>query len=187
MYAIGGRDPKDQVQATHDIFDPMKQTWTPAAPLPVARDHLSAVVADGKIHVIGGRTGDYTEVTANHDVYDPASDTWSQAPSLPTPRSAMAATLYKNMIVVFGGECRDGKTFSENEGYDLATGQWKTLQPAEGRHGFGAATIGDRAYFVAGAHGCGSNMVSKELRVFTRLGRFPSTTLSVVIQNGILL
>jgi Kelch motif protein len=73
MYTIGGRDPKDQVQATHDIFDPMKQTWTPAAPLPVARDYLSAVVADGKIHVIGGRTGDYTAVTANHDVYDPAS------------------------------------------------------------------------------------------------------------------
>ena len=47
----------------------------------------------------------------------------------------MAATLDKNMIVVFGGECRDGKTFSENEGYDLATGQWKALQPAEGRHG----------------------------------------------------
>jgi Kelch motif len=167
LHAIGGRDPQDQVQATHDIFDPVQRTWTPAAPLPVARDHLAAVVVDGKIHVVGGRTGNYTEVTAYHDVYDPASDTWSQAPPLPTPRSAMAATLYKNMIVVFGGECRDGKTFAENEGYDVATGQWKTLQPAEGRHGFGAASVGDRAYFVAGAHGCGSTVVSKELRVFT--------------------
>jgi len=78
------------------------------------------------------------------------------------------------MIVVFGGECRDGKTFSENEGYDLATGQWEALQAAEGRHEVSAATVGDRAYFVAGAHGCGSNMVSKELRVFTQLGRFPN-------------
>ena len=167
IHAIGGRNPQDQVQATHDIFDPVQRTWTPAAPLPVARDHLAAVVVDGKIHIVGGRTGNYTEVTAYHDVYDPASNTWSQAPPLPTPRSAMAATLYKNMIVVFGGECRDGKTFAENEGYDVATGQWKTLQPAEGRHGFGAASVGDRAYFVAGAHGCGSTVVSKELRVFT--------------------
>lgn len=167
IHAIGGRDPTDHVQATHEIFDPAKQTWTSAAPLPVARDHLSAVVADGKIHVIGGRTADYTQVTAYHDVYDPASGAWSHAPPLPTPRSAMAATVYENMIVVFGGECRGGKTFSENEGYDLATGTWHTFKPAEGRHGFGAATIGERAYFVAGAHGCGSNMVSKELLVFT--------------------
>jgi hypothetical protein len=77
IHAIGGRDPQDQVQATHDIFDPGKRTWTPAAPLPVARDHLAAVVVDSKIHVIGGRTGDYTAVTAYHHVYDPASDTWS--------------------------------------------------------------------------------------------------------------
>jgi hypothetical protein len=167
IHAIGGRDPQDQVQATHAIFDPVQRTWTPAAPLPVARAHLAAVVVDAKIHVIGGRTGNYTEVTAYHHVYDPTADTWSQAPPLPTPRSAMAATLYHNMIVVFGGECRDGKTFSENEGYDVATKQWKTLQPAEGRHGFGAATVGDRAYFVAGARGCGSTGVSNELRVFT--------------------
>ena len=169
IHAIGGRDPKDQVQATHEVFDPVKRAWTTAAPLPVARDHLSALAVNGKIHVIGGRTGDYTAVTAYHDVYDPATDTWSKAPPLPTPRSSMAATLYKNMIVVFGGECRGGKTFSANEGYDLATGQWRALTPAEGRHGFGAATVGERAYFVAGAKECGSNMVSDELLVFTLL------------------
>jgi N-acetylneuraminic acid mutarotase len=128
---------------------------------------LAAVVVDGKIHVIGGRTANYTQVTAYHDVYDPGSGAWSEAPPLPTARSAMAATVYENMIVVFGGECRGGKTFSENEGYDLATRTWQTLKPAEGRHGFGASTIGERAYFVAGAGGCGGNMVSKELLVFT--------------------
>lgn len=167
IHAIGGRDPNDQLQARHDIYDPAKKTWTAAAPLPVARDHLSVVVANGRIHVIGGRTADYTAVTAFHDVYDPATATWNQAPPLPTPRSSMAATLYKNMIVVFGGECRGGKTFPENEGFDLASGRWTTLASAEGRHGFGAATIGDHAYFVAGPKGCGSSMVSDELLVFT--------------------
>ena len=79
----------------------------------------------------------------------------------------MAATVYRNMIVVFGGECREGKTFPENEGFDLAAGQWRTLAPAEGRHGFGAATIGDRAYFAAGPKACGSRAASDELLVFT--------------------
>lgn len=167
IHVIGGRDPQDQLQVTHEVFDPAKQVWFSAAPLPIARDHLSAVVADGKIHVIGGRTGDYNNVTAHHHVYDPASDTWSEAPPLPTPRSAMAATLYQNIIVVFGGECRNEKTYAENEGYDLATGKWITLASAEGRHGFGAATVGEHAYFVAGALGCGGKKLSKQLLIFT--------------------
>lgn len=167
IHAIGGRNPQNKVQATHEIYDPEKQSWTSAAPLPVARDHASAVTADGKIHVIGGRTGDYTEVTAYHHVYDPASDTWSDAPPLPTARSAMAATVYDGMIVVFGGECRDQETFAVNEGYELSSKKWKPLKPAKGRHGFGAATVGNRAYFVAGSHGCGSSAVSNEMLVFT--------------------
>lgn len=166
VHAIGGRAPNDRLQATHEVYDPEKKTWSSAAPLPVARDHASIAVANGKIHVIGGRTGDYTDVTAYHHVYDPESDSWSDAPPLPTPRSAMAATVYDNMIIVFGGECRDQKTFSDNEGYDLSTKRWKKLQPAEGRHGFGASKIGDRAYFVAGAHGCGGEALRKELLVF---------------------
>jgi hypothetical protein len=75
--------------------------------------------------------------------------------------------MYGDMIVVFGGECRNQKTFSENEGYDLSSNEWKTLEPAKGRHGFGAATVGNRAYFVAGAHACGSKIVLNELLVFT--------------------
>ena len=49
--------------------------------------------------------------------------------------------MYGDMIVVFGGECRNKKTFSENEGYDLSSNEWKALEPAKGRHGFGAATV----------------------------------------------
>jgi N-acetylneuraminic acid mutarotase len=166
IHAIGGRAPNDALQADHDVFDPATGRWTSAAPLPVARDHLVAVVAKGRIHVIGGRTGDYTDVTAHHDVYDPATDAWQPAPPMPTPRSAMAAALHRDTIVVYGGECRGGNTYFENEGYDLGSRRWRALQPMEGRHGFGAATVANRIYFVAGARGCGGEGLSKELLVF---------------------
>jgi hypothetical protein len=45
IHAIGGRDPNDRVQATPEIYDPKKGVWTSAAPLPIARDRVSAVVA----------------------------------------------------------------------------------------------------------------------------------------------
>ncbi|MCW5623709.1 MAG: hypothetical protein KIT73_03205 [Burkholderiales bacterium] len=166
IHAIGGRAPDDQLQADHDVFDPATGRWTPAAPLPVARDHLVAVAAKGRIHVLGGRTGNFNDVTAHHDVYDPATDSWHPAPPMPTPRSAMAAALHRDMIVVYGGECRSGKTYFENEGYDLNSRRWRALRSMEGRHGFGAATIADRIYFVAGARGCGGDGLSNELLVF---------------------
>jgi N-acetylneuraminic acid mutarotase len=141
---------------THEVYDPATNTWMPAPPLPVARDHLSVVVLDGKIHVIGGRTNNNTTDNTNlHDVYDPKTNSWSTAATMPTARSATAAAVVKGMIVVAGGECDHGHTFTQAEAYDSKSDRWTTLTPIVGRHGFGAAAIGATAYFVGGNKGCG--------------------------------
>ena len=71
-HAIGGRGLDGIVMATHEVFDPKTNTWSEAAPLPTARDHMAVVAVDGKIHVIGGRFKGPLERTGQHDVYDPA-------------------------------------------------------------------------------------------------------------------
>ena len=71
------------------------------------------------------------------------------------------------MILVIGGETRKA-TFVENEGYDVKSGQWRTLAPLpEGRHGHGVAVIGDAVYVVGGALGPGGRGVTDQLIVFT--------------------
>ena len=67
IHAIGGRDPERNTVASHEIYDPSNNSWTMAAPLPLARDHLGAVVG-GRIHVFGGRTNATVDNTARHDV-----------------------------------------------------------------------------------------------------------------------
>jgi hypothetical protein len=68
---------------------------------------------------------------------------------------------------VLGGELPPDHTFPENEGYDLKTGGWKTLDPMpHGRHGFGGATIGDAAYFVGGSLAPGGGGNTDQLIVF---------------------
>ena len=148
---IGGRSLDGKTTTMHAVYDPASDSWSDAAPLPLARDHLGVVAAEGKIHVIGGRLNLPVDRTGQHDVYDPATNSWSSAAPLPTPRSAVATALYHGMILVLGGELFPN-TFSENEGYDLKTGKWIALasMPA-GRHGFGGDTIGDNAYFVGGS------------------------------------
>jgi len=101
--------------------------------------------------VIGGRMSTSDERTGQHDIFDPATNSWSAGPPLPTPRSAMGYALYRGMIIVTGGEMR-ARTFDENEAFDLKAQRWLTLAPMpSGRHGHGAAVIGDNVYFVGGA------------------------------------
>lgn len=49
----------------------------------------------------------------------------------------------QNFIVIAGGECRDKRTFAENEAYDLKIGRWITLSPLPAaRHAFRGVTVG---------------------------------------------
>jgi N-acetylneuraminic acid mutarotase len=128
-------------------------------------------VVDGKIHVVGGRTKEPADNTAFHDVYDPATDTWTSAPPLPEPRSAGAIVYYHGLIIYAGGECENNKPFALNEAFDPKTGQWSELAPLPGaRHGFGAAVIGDTAYFAGGWTGSATRCADSptdELLAFT--------------------
>jgi len=167
VHAIGGRGLDKVTVRTHEVYDPASDKWSPAAPLPVARDHLAAIAVDGKIHVIGGRkANNTTDNTAFHDIYDPRTNTWAKAAPMPTARSAMAVVLYKGMILVDGGECDHGRTFVQNEAYDPKADRWVELQAIVGRHGFGAGTMGDLAYFVGGNKGCGGADTTDELLGF---------------------
>ena len=167
LHALGGRGLDKVTVATHEVYDPETGKWTSAVPLPVARDHLAVVAAGGKLHAIGGRTNNNTTDNTNlHDVYDPATDRWSKSAAMPTARSAIAATLLDGSIIVVGGECDNGHTFNQAEAFDLSTDQWRPLASPQGRHGFGAATLGDTAYFAGGNKGCGGGDVTDELLTF---------------------
>lgn len=193
IHAIGGRGPNNITVATHQVYDIVSGKWTVAAPLPTARDHFGVAVVDGLIHVIGGRISNHIfdnskpasapvafipenngANTPLHDVYDPATNSWRSAAPLPTARSNGAAIYYHGLILYAGGECKKpnpkggGDTFSENEAYDPQTNQWLTLAPLPAGHqGFGAAVIGQNAYFATGSLGCGGGPLTDQLLVFS--------------------
>ena len=104
IHVISGRGPDGKPVNTHMVYDPEADTWSEAAPLPLARDHLAIVAARGKIHAIGGRLGATVDKTGQHDVYDPATNSWSTAAPMLTPRSAPAGLFYHGKILVLGGE-----------------------------------------------------------------------------------
>src|SRR5258708_23000609 len=85
IHVIGGRGLDAVTVATHEVYDPATGTWSEAAPLPKARDHMAVVAVAGKIHVIGGRLAGPPQRTRPHDGHDPAPKFWASALPLPAP------------------------------------------------------------------------------------------------------
>jgi N-acetylneuraminic acid mutarotase len=168
IHAVGGRDVLSVGE--HDVYDPASNTWSSAQPLPQGegRDHLGLLAYEGKLYAIAGRFNDFNHNTNLVERYDPATDRWSELPRIPTARSGGAAVVYHGLLLYIGGE-RKGGTFTENEAFDPVAGRWLKLTPlALGRHGTGAALIGDAVYLPAGGPVNGGKEQSKTLFVYSQ-------------------
>jgi len=141
-------------------YDPATNSWRARAPMPTPRNHATAGAVNGKIYVIGGRTGAafISSGSSNVDVveeYDPAADAWGSARArMPSARSAMASGVYDGRVYVSGGEGQDAQrmyTFRALEAYDPATNTWTTLASMPvSRHGLAGAVTGNRLHMVSG-------------------------------------
>ena len=173
IYVIGGattvEGSKDSVlhvlrtlprfSATNDVYDPATNKWESRKPMSVPRNHAFAAAVNGKIYVIGGRTGHGFILSAtNTDVveeYNPVTDMWS-APKerMPTARSGGAWGTDGRRIYVAGGEVTTKElvgAFRAIEAYDPATNSWITLPSMPmPRHGVAGAVIGNRFHLVSG-------------------------------------
>lgn len=151
----------------HLVYDPGADRWTPAAPLPTARDHVGAVVANGLVHVIGGRVDSFHTNSSLHHTYDARSDRWTARNPLPTPRSGHGAVLVGHRIFVVGGEGTH-RVFGQNEAYDLSRDAWEQHAPMPTpRHGLGAAAIGGTIYVAGGGPVVGGGVQSAVHEAFT--------------------
>ena len=147
------------VLSTNDVYDPATNKWESRKPMAVPRNHAFAAVVDGKIYVIGGRTGHGFILSAtNTDVveeYDPANDAWS-APKerMPTARSGGGYGTDGRRIYVAGGEVTTKQlvgAFRGIEAYEPATNSWTTLPSMPmPRHGVAGAVIDNRFHLVSG-------------------------------------
>ena len=147
------------VLSTNDVYDPATDKWESRKPMAVPRNHAFAAAVNGKIYVIGGRTGHgFIMAATNTDVveeYDPANDVWS-APKerMPTPRSGGGCGTDGRRIYVAGGEVTTKQlvgAFRGIEAYEPATNSWTTLPSMPmPRHGVAGAVIGNRFHLVSG-------------------------------------
>lgn len=102
IYVIGGGPAANPVAAVH-IFDTNTASWAEGPALPSARSGHAITALDGKIHVLGGRSGGRGMSLADHWVLDLETRTWTAAESLPAPRTGAAAVSLNGAIYLIGG------------------------------------------------------------------------------------
>ena len=151
-------------------YSPDTDTWKPLAPLPSKRGAGGAVVAGGKIYVIGGAdvspgatdpvirfAADRPHVTVDtNEEYDPATNTWRARRPMPTPRNHFFAGEVGGKVYVIGGRIASAFiTRASNtdivEEYNPATDGWaqKASMPTA-RSAVGGGVYKGRLYVAGG-------------------------------------
>jgi hypothetical protein len=149
LYVVGGRGPSGRVLIYTEAGG-----WRLGAALPRMRDHLSVVVAQGRVWAIGGRD---PGSVARVDIYDPAADRWEPGPDLPHPTSGAAEAVINDVIFVFGGEEPDflaGEVIDRHWRLNTrsAAPRWEPApSPPLAVHGTNAAVLDDTIAIAGGA------------------------------------
>ncbi len=93
IYVIGGFDGTVTIVDTVEVYDPVGDSWSSAAPVPVPIHHATATAVNGKLYLIGGWSNFFGTPLASVYEYDPVADSWSAplAP-IPTARGTPAAS-----------------------------------------------------------------------------------------------
>ncbi|WP_437732995.1 Kelch repeat-containing protein [Sorangium sp. So ce1335] len=126
-----------------EIYDPVTDTWTGAAPMPEARwRHDAALLPDGRVLVTGGVGRSSTAI------YDPATDAWTAGPAMAGARwDHTMTTLPSGRVVVVGG----GDAGASVELYDPATESFTALPSLSvGRSGHTTTYIPGKGLLVVG-------------------------------------
>jgi len=110
LLMCGGLDGTGAVIASCEIYDPVANTFTPAAPmLGLRAGHTAATLPDGRVMVVGGTTNftDLTTAITNAlntvELYTPATDTWAAAPVIGGRRLVPSLTRLNNGRMMIAG------------------------------------------------------------------------------------
>ena len=169
VYRIGGMQPRNAPGTPVDnwsvksceVFDPATGAWQAMPDLPVERSSHDAVVADGKLYVVGGwqmNGKDKDTVWQNNALVldlDSKNPKWEVIPQ-PFQRRALTAAVLDGKVYVIGGMNDEEEIELKVDIYDPAKKAWTAGAPLPGPklNGFSpAACVAGGRLFLSTADG----------------------------------
>jgi N-acetylneuraminic acid mutarotase len=107
LYVVGGQkklnDPDSSIELSQSVYkyDPISNSWSTVAPLPIPRVNHGLVTLNGKIYVIGGNNS--TGVLDSIYEYDPLTDNWAAKEPMPQGYMQFSTAVINDKIYIIGG------------------------------------------------------------------------------------
>ncbi|MCG9134306.1 sigma-70 family RNA polymerase sigma factor [Candidatus Poribacteria bacterium] len=169
IYAIGGTNLKtiqvprgysseSEELATVEMYDPVTDTWTQKADMPIPKKTMTCVV-NGKIYAIGGwLTTNEKPHLETVEVYDPATDTWTTAENMNCARCSAAIGVVNGKIYAIGGlgsppiQEQSDLYLSNVEVFNPKTNQWQEGTEMPAPKALHTASVIDGKIYVIGGY-----------------------------------
>ncbi|MEM1013802.1 MAG: carbohydrate-binding protein [Planctomycetota bacterium] len=136
--------------------------WRTEADTPIARDHVSAVVVDDNIYLLGGQINDneWTGAMADMWVYHSQMGHWMELTAMPEGRGHIdqSVVVWQNHLIVVAGN-GNGTTWDTSPtdtvfAYSIEDNTWSSLPDLPGRRfGTSAFLVGDTLHAIGGGYG----------------------------------
>jgi serine protease AprX len=105
IYLVGGRSALSRLTAQPQTwrYDPLADTWTTLAPLPLGLGGAGSGVIGGHLYVVSGADANDTLSLAVYD-YDLAANTWTVVGTVPQPVHDGGSAVLGGRLWLFGGD-----------------------------------------------------------------------------------
>ena len=168
LYFFNGFHTDLDIENTVEKFNPVTNTWTYLAPMPLQPDgkpyavtHNGIALVDDQVWIIGGRVGDHPgPVTNKVWIYDISQNSWNPGPALPNPAAAGGVGRLGRKLHYVGG--LDAQAFCDINShfvYDLDNPEagWQDLTSfsplPDARNHFATTVLNGKLYVIGGQHG----------------------------------
>ncbi|XP_041357130.1 kelch-like ECH-associated protein 1 isoform X2 [Gigantopelta aegis] len=151
LYIVGGRNnsPDGNMDSNAlDMYDPMRNAWSPRTPMTVPRNRVGIGVIDGMIYAVGGSQGQTHHRSA--EKYDPELDSWTMIAQMNTNRIGVGCAVINRLLFAVGGY--DGQNRLRSvERYEPERDEWTTVASMNTtRSGSGVIAMDCYVYAVGG-------------------------------------
>ncbi len=150
---------------TMDAYDPITNSWSARAPLPIPNVGGASAAIGGKLYAAGGCGSDgdcRIHTNSAFQIYDDLSNSWSIGPPMPTARGVLAGAAVGGKFYAIGGTpaCPPCDAPGTVEMYDPVTNSWFTKASLTvGRNSIAVATLDGVLYAIGGVNGSGVTAV----------------------------
>jgi N-acetylneuraminic acid mutarotase len=158
MHLVGGYGEQRVDRPYHHVYDPARDQWIDAAPLPKGANHVGVAVLAGVLYAIGGFVEQNRKPHNECFAFDLEDGAWRVIAPLPRACGAIACVALGGKVHAIGGAVGDSfptkKSVDWHLVYDPKSDTWEPRAPMpQGRDHTGTLAVGDLVHVIGGRVG----------------------------------